>query len=80
MNVTAADLKKIFGKAVPADVIAKIDPDQPMAAQGVDSLAITAMAVALQHTYGVTVAPEDGVRLKTLNDVAAWINKVKATS
>ncbi len=80
MSVTAADLKKVFAKAVPADVMAKIDPAQPMAAQGVDSLAITAMAVALQHAYGVTVTPEDGVRLKTLNDVAAWVNTVKAAS
>ena len=80
MNVTAADLKKVFAKAVPADVLARIDPAKPLAAQGVDSLAFTVMAVALQHTYGVTVTPEDGVKLKTLNDVAAWVNKAKATS
>jgi len=78
MIVTSSDLKKVFAKTVPADVMAKLDPAQPMAAQGVDSLAITAMAVALQHTYGVAVTPEDGVKLKTLNDVAAFINKAKS--
>lgn len=75
MKATVEDLKKCFETIVPADVLAKLDPAKPLTAQGVDSLALTAMAVALQAAYKVTIGPADGIRLKTLNDVAAFLNK-----
>lgn len=77
MSVTIADLKKVFAIALPAEKLAKVDPALPLTGQGVDSLAITAMAVALQNAYGVTLTVEEGLKLKTLNDVVAFLNARK---
>jgi acyl carrier protein len=73
---TVEDIKKVFGMALPAETLSKLDPDKPFTAQGVDSLALTAMAVALQDAYKITISVEAGLKLKTLNDVVAYINKV----
>lgn len=75
MHVTAADLKKTFTGLIPAEALSKLDPGLPMVSQGVDSLALTALAVALENTYQVKVTPEEGLKLKTLNDVAEFINR-----
>jgi acyl carrier protein len=75
MKTTVEDLKKCFKGIIADDVLAKLDPTQPMVGQGVDSLAITTMAVELQNTYKVTITVEEGVKLKTLNDVVAFLNK-----
>jgi acyl carrier protein len=81
MTVTAADILKTFEIAIPKDVMARLDPDKPFLEQGVDSLGLTAMAVALQNVYGVKIGVEDGLRLKTLNDAAAFVNRyAKQTS
>ncbi len=78
MPVTADDVKKVFAGVVPADVLDKLDPALPMVGQGIDSLSLTALAVALQKAYGVLVTPEDAVNIKTLNDVAAFLSKAQA--
>jgi acyl carrier protein len=75
MKVTVDELKKCFAPAIPADVLAKLDPALPLATQGVDSLSLTTMAVALQNTYKVKLTVEDGLKLKTLNDVITFLNK-----
>lgn len=75
MQVSADELKKCFAQIIPEQTLSKLDPGLPLAAQGVDSLAMTAMAVALQNVYKVTIGVEDGLKLKTLNDVAAFLNK-----
>lgn len=77
MSVTVADIKKVISVAMPADKLDKIDPALPMIGQGVDSLAITTMAVALQKAYNFNLSVEDGLKLKTLNDVVAFINRIK---
>ena len=75
MSVTVADVKKVFTGIVPDPVLQKMDPAKPMVPQGVDSLALTVMAVALEKAFGVKITPGDGIKLKSLNDVAAFINK-----
>ena len=75
MKVTVEDIKKCLEKAVPPGVMAKMDPDKPMVSQGADSLALTVMAVALQSAYQLKISPEDGLTLKTLNDVVAFVNR-----
>lgn len=74
MPVTVDDVKKVFAPAIPAAVLDKINPSQPMVGQGVDSLALTALAVALQNGFGVVIGPEQGLKLKTLDDVVDFIN------
>lgn len=75
MQVTVDDIRKCLEKAVPAGVMDTMDPSRPMVAQGVDSLALTIMAVTLQNTYQVKISPEDGLTLKTLDDITAFINR-----
>ncbi|OQX15105.1 MAG: hypothetical protein BWK76_13665 [Desulfobulbaceae bacterium A2] len=75
MQVTVEDLKKCFKNTIADDVLAQLDPAKPLAAQGMDSLALTAMAVVLQNTYKVTIGVEESISLKTLNDVVAFLNK-----
>jgi acyl carrier protein len=77
MSATLEDIKKTFVFAIPADVLAKLDPAKPLISQGVDSLAMTAMAVALQNAFKVKISVEDGLKLKTLNDVLAFVNKAR---
>ena len=77
MSATLEDLKKTFAFAVSADVLAKLDPAKPLTAQGVDSLAMTAMAVAVQNAFGVKISVAEGLKLKTLNDVLAFVNKAR---
>jgi acyl carrier protein len=75
VKATVENLKKCFENLVPADVLANLDPSKPLTVQGVDSLALTAMAVAIQNAFNVTIGVEDGVKLKTLNDVADFLNR-----
>ncbi len=75
MQVTVADIRKCLEKAVPAGIMDRMDPAKPMVGQGVDSLALTIMAVTLQTTYQVKISPEDGLTLRTLDDITAFINR-----
>lgn len=75
MKVTIEDLKKSFKNIMPDALLDKLDPAKPLVDQGVDSLALTAMAVALQNIYKVTLSVEDTVKLKSLNDVVAYLKK-----
>ena len=79
MQVTVDDLKKIFSPIIPDKILSKLDPTLPMVGQGVDSLALTGLAVALESSYHIAITPEEGIKLKSLNDVVAFINKAGAT-
>ncbi len=75
MAVTAKDILATFESAVPGDVFKTMDPERPMLEQGLDSLSLAAMAVALQNVYKVKVTVEDGLQLKTVNDVVDFVNR-----
>lgn len=74
MPVTAQDILNTFASVLPADVLAKIDPALPLVAQGVDSLALTGLALAIQNTFSIKITAEDSMILKSVNDVVALIN------
>jgi acyl carrier protein len=78
MKVTGRDILATFSTLIPKDVAEKMDPSKPMLAQGVDSLALTVMAVALQNTYQVDIGVEDGLKLKTMDDVAEFVNRKRS--
>lgn len=77
MAVTASDILKLFAVAVPKEILAKMDPAKPMLAQGVDSLALTSLAVALEREYKIELTVPEAIKLQTVNDVAAFINGKK---
>jgi len=74
MSVTAKDIIATFEQAVPNEVLAKLDPSRPILEQGVDSLALTVIAVALQDTFKIKMSVEESIKLKTINDIVAYVN------
>ncbi|WP_409968784.1 acyl carrier protein [Bengtsoniella intestinalis] len=42
---------------------------------GADSLAVVELTMALEEATGTTIADEDAVKLKTVADVLAFVNK-----
>jgi acyl carrier protein len=80
MPVTVDDVKKVFAPAVSAAVLDAMDPSKPLVGQGVDSLALTLLAVGVQKHFGVAIGPEQGVKLKTLDDVVAFLNAAGANT
>ena len=74
MAVTATDIITTLNKTIPSEVLAKLDPVQSLLDQGLDSLALTAMAVALQEKYKIKLSVDDSMKLKTINDIAAFVN------
>jgi len=51
-----------------------LDPAKAIALQGVDSVDCPAFAAALEERFGVKIADEDALKLKTLNDYEKFIN------
>lgn len=74
MSVTTADVIELFATVIPAETLDGIDPDQPLLTQGVDSLALTALAVAMQREFSIELTITDAITLRTINDVVSFIN------
>ena len=75
MKTTADEVMKMFSAVLTHDVASKLDPTKPMVGQGVDSLALTALAVGIQNNFNIQISPEEGIKLKTVNYVVDFINK-----
>jgi acyl carrier protein len=56
-------------------LVAELDPGSPLATQGVDSVDCPAFAVALEGKYHLTISDSDSLRLKTLNDFIAFVER-----
>ncbi|WP_319779903.1 acyl carrier protein [Maridesulfovibrio sp.] len=74
MSVTVANVIELFASAVPPETLDKIDPDTPLLTQGVDSLALTTLAVALQREFSIELTIADTIALRTVNDIVNFIN------
>jgi len=57
-----------------SELVAAIKPAEPLALQGLDSFDFPAFAVAVEEKFGKKISDRDALRLKTLNDFAAFIN------
>ncbi len=75
MAVTVDDVLNLMRTyAVPAELVDRLDPAASMAMQGVDSLALTLVAMGLQHAYGIQLTVEEGLTLRTVEDVVVMLN------
>ncbi|WP_319760535.1 acyl carrier protein [Maridesulfovibrio sp.] len=74
MSVTVANVIELFASVVPPETLNKIDPDKPLLTQGVDSLALTTLAVALQREFSIELTIADTIALRTVNDIVNFIN------
>ncbi len=72
---TIYELKELMlNIGVDGDIVAGVDPAEPLSLQGVDSMDCPAFAMAVEERYGVKISDADSLRLKTLNDFANYIN------
>ena len=46
----------------------------PLAHQGLDSLDLAALMLALESKYNRTISPEKFARLRTINDIVTFLN------
>ncbi len=70
-----ADLKEILVNRVglrEADVVD--DPSTRFDEMGVDSLALVEIQLAMQQTYGFTIADEDAEQIETVGEAVAYVN------
>ncbi len=76
MGVSVAELKGLMLQiGMDTGLVAEIDPNSPLATQGIDSVDCPAFAVALEGKYNVTISDSDSLRLKTLNDFIAFVER-----
>ena len=76
MAVSVTELKELMLQiGMDKKLVAEIDPNSPLATQGVDSVDCPAFAVALEGKYNVTITDSDSLRLKTLNDFIAFVER-----
>ena len=54
--------------------IADIKVDVPLVSQGLDSLDMATLMLALESKYKKTIPPEKSARLRTIQDIVAFLN------
>ena len=54
--------------------IADIKVDVPLVSQGLDSLDMATLMLALESKYKKAIPPEKSARLRTINDIIAFMN------
>ena len=76
MAATAGDLKELMMQIGMDKKLADgLDPALPLAGQGVDSVDCPAFAVALEAKYNVKISDTDSMKLRTINDFVAFVNR-----
>ena len=76
MSDTAVELGRLiserFERAVPGD------PDTDLVADlGLDSLQQLELVVALENHFEIVLEPEEGESIRTLGDVARWVDRAR---
>jgi acyl carrier protein len=54
--------------------IADIKADVPLVSQGLDSLDMATLMLALESKFKKAIPPEKSARLRTINDIVAFMN------
>lgn len=54
--------------------IADLQADKPLVSQGLDSLDVATLMLALESKYKKAIPPEKSARLRTINDIVAFLN------
>ena len=72
------EIKKIIAKQLRIDVSKISDDSNLLDDLGVDSLEMIEVVMALEERFGLSVPDEDLIKLKTVNDAAAYIESKKA--
>lgn len=76
MTVTREELLDLFLDAgVEPDVVAGLDPSQPLAKQGVDSVDYPAILLAIADRFKISIGEKEACELKTLEDFEKRLNR-----
>lgn len=54
--------------------IAELKADVPLVSQGLDSLDMATLMLALESKYKKNIPPEKSARLRTIKDIVAFLN------
>jgi acyl carrier protein len=66
-------LRTIIAENCPPTIPAIDDPDRPLAEYGIDSLDLASILLAFEERFGLKVPDSDIDRLRTLNNLAAYL-------
>ena len=70
------ELRKLLEEAgVHPDLARSIDPAVPLLKQGLDSMDFPSFCALLEERYGVALEEDEALKLRTLNDFAAYLEK-----
>ncbi len=76
--ISASDLLAVFREAgLKPSVVAALKPDVPLLRQGIDSIDLPVIAVAIEKKYGVDFSKADAAKLRTLQDTIAFIEQLR---
>ena len=76
MKVTVKDMKDLMLKiGMKKEIVEGLDPAKPLGKQGVDSVDCPAFMLAFEKKYAIKVSDTDNLRLKTINDFVAFVNR-----
>jgi len=72
--VTVEELKRIMCHAgIERSIVDAMDPAEPLALQGLDSIDYPVFALAVEERFGVKISDRDALRLKTLDDFKQFV-------
>ena len=74
MMVTNEDVLAALEGVEVSTPISDIRVDVPLVQQGLDSLDLATLMLALESKYKKTIPPEKSARLRTINDIVAFLN------
>jgi acyl carrier protein len=76
MESTTDALKSLLLEAfVSADIVDNLVPALALVDQGVDSVDFPLFILALEKHYAIKIREEDALKLRTLNDVVAYLER-----
>ncbi|WP_313698728.1 acyl carrier protein [Achromobacter sp.] len=74
MQVTQAEIVAAIRQADVVDCPEKLRPDLKLTDQGIDSLDMFSVILALQEKYGIEISDDDIDGLHSIDQMAAYIN------
>lgn len=78
MAISGTDLQALLGEIGVKESVAKaVKPDVPLMKQGLDSADCPAFAALVEERFGLDMDDQETLKLRTLNDYAAYINAQK---
>lgn len=79
MTETVHELQAIISErfGVPRD---DLDPDRPMEDFGLDSLGVIELMFSIEDHYGIKVPEQGPEDARTLNQLALWVDSLRAAA